>query len=495
MTLRGCLSAWRGTIESMFEESEAAARSLVARIGDRARAQNRATAEMLVSIGHLFRLRLREFGECANWACDTTDAVTAEVAAALRISQGLSANHLSNARAMRDDLPQLATVFVAGDIDYLMFQTLVYRTGLITDPEAKADVDAELAAKIPRWPSLSRGQIAARVDRIVARHDRDGVRRRQKKSDDRIIEIWDSGDGLSEIRGFLRNIDGHALDARLDALADTVCDADPRTKVHRRADAMGALAAGADRLVCECDSENCPASDKPPATAVVIQVIAEQATIDGVCDVPGFATVGDELLPPELVRELARSAKLVPLVHPGDAAPECGYAPSRALADFVRCRDLTCRFPGCDRPAICCDLDHTVAFGEGGTTHASNLKCLCRQHHLSKTFWAWRDEQLRDGTVIWTSPSGERYVTTPGSALLFPSLCRPTGELEHVPRADDRGGERTAMMPKRRMTRAQNRARRIADERRLNREDREVHIAKKRWERALLMATDEPPPF
>jgi hypothetical protein len=34
-----------------------------------------------------------------------------------------------------------------------------------------------------------------------------------------------------------------------------------------------------------------------------------------------------------------------------------------------------------------------------------------------------------DGTVIWTSPSGQTYVTIPGSALLFPSLCAPTEDL------------------------------------------------------------------
>ena len=47
-----------------------------------------------------------------------------------------------------------------------------------------------------------------------------------------------------------------------------------------------------------------------------------------------------------------------------------------------------------------------------------------------KTFWGWHDQQLPDGTLIWTSPSGQTYVTTPGSALLFPSLCVPTGALE-----------------------------------------------------------------
>jgi hypothetical protein len=45
-----------------------------------------------------------------------------------------------------------------------------------------------------------------------------------------------------------------------------------------------------------------------------------------------------------------------------------------------------------------------------------------RLHHLVKTFWGWGEQQLADGTLILTSPAGHTYVTTPGSALLFPSL-------------------------------------------------------------------------
>ncbi|MEE6179786.1 hypothetical protein SKC42_25920, partial [Mycobacterium sp. 050134] len=93
--------------------------------------------------------------------------------------------------------------------------------------------------------------------------------------------------------------------------------------------------------------------------------------------------------------------------------------------------------------------------------------------HLLKTFWGWRDEQLADGTVIWWLPDGRTYVTTPGSALLFPSLCAPTG----IPRrrsvgADQRCGERAAMMPLRQRTRAQNRAHHVATERHRNRRAR-----------------------
>ncbi len=182
----------------------------------------------------------------------------------------------------------------------------------------------------------------------------------------------------------------------------------------------------------------------------------------------------DEILTPELVAELAASAKLVPLIHPGDAPPENGYVPSKALADFVRCRDLTCRWPGCDQPAVNCDIDHSIPYARGGATHAANLNCKCRTHHLCKTFLGWGEQQLADGTLILTSPTGHTYVTTPGSALLFPSLCLSVGGMAS-PEADpppDYCAERSAMMPKRRRTRAQNRAHRIATERRHNREAR-----------------------
>jgi hypothetical protein len=93
---------------------------------------------------------------------------------------------------------------------------------------------------------------------------------------------------------------------------------------------------------------------------------------------------------------------------------------------------------------------------------------------LVKTFWGWNNQQLADGTLILTSPSGTTHVTTPGSALLFPSLCLAVGGMP-TPETDlpqDYCAERTAMMPTRRRTRTQNRAQRIATERRQNHEAR-----------------------
>jgi hypothetical protein len=93
----------------------------------------------------LFGYRLSPCSENEDWAIDTMEAVAAEVAAALRISQGLAASRLRYARALRERLPKVADIFHAGQIDYRMFQTIVSRTDLITDPDVLAAVHAELA--------------------------------------------------------------------------------------------------------------------------------------------------------------------------------------------------------------------------------------------------------------------------------------------------------------------------------------------------------------
>jgi hypothetical protein len=221
--------------------------ALVDRICASSRAENRAAAEQLVAIGDLFAYRLSRCSDTEAWAVDTEEAVSAEVAAALRIGQRLAGSRVRYARAMRERLPKVAELFKAGDIDYRMFQTMVYRTDLITDREVLGAVDAELAVKVPRWPSITQGRLGAQVDRIVARADADAVRRRKERQDDREVWIGDLDGGVSEIHGSLLTPDAHALDTRLNALSATVCEHDPRSGEQRRADALGALAAGADQ--------------------------------------------------------------------------------------------------------------------------------------------------------------------------------------------------------------------------------------------------------
>ncbi len=490
------MSVDRGIIENMFDKSGTA--GVIERMCAASRAENQAAGQRLAAISELDVVRLRQVGERETWCTDTHDAVCAEVAAALMISPNLANSYLYYARALRLRLPRVGSLLLAGDISYAMFQTIVYRTDLITDPDVLARVDAVLALRARRWPSMTRARLGALIDQVVARTDRDALRRRRERQADREFSIWDHSDGLTEVFGRLFSTDAHALDAQLTALANTVCPDDPRTHKERRADAMGALAARADRLECRCGRPDCPAGAHSVPHPVLIHVIAEHASLTGAASNPGSMIGADALIPAELLTDLARSAKLQPLIHPADAAPEPGYTPTPALADFVRCRDLTCRFPGCDRPALSADLDHTIPYADGGPTHASNLKALCRQHHLIKTFWGWHDQQLPDATIIWTSPAGHTYITTPASALLFPSLCAPTGELTPPePPPTDKCTDRHLKMPQRRHTRTQNRARYLGAQRSHNRTERQ---ARRQADKAAVAGPappqdDEPPPF
>ena len=72
---------------------------------------------------------------------------------------------------------------------------------------------------------------------------------------------------------------------------------------------------------------------------------------------------------------------------------------------------------------------------------ASNLKLLCRKHPCSNLFWCgpdgWHDEQLPDGIVVWTSPSGRSYPRHSRQPTVRPpgrSLWRGDGA-----RSSDRG--------------------------------------------------------
>src|SRR6266536_3294566 len=57
------------------------------------------------------------------------------------------------------------------------------------------------------------------------------------------------------------------------------------------------------------------------------------------------------------------------------------YEPTRRLRHLVEVRNPRCSFPGCRRPAVQCDCDHTIAYERGGRTCACNLGPLCRRHH------------------------------------------------------------------------------------------------------------------
>jgi Domain of unknown function (DUF222) len=57
----------------------------------------------------------------------------------------------------------------------------------------------------------------------------------------------------------------------------------------------------------------------------------------------------------------------------GHRHQEPGYRPSPRLQQLIRARTTTCCYPGCRRPAARCDLDHTIAYEDGGITCECDL--------------------------------------------------------------------------------------------------------------------------
>jgi hypothetical protein len=488
--------------------------ALIDAAGGWARVENAACARKQAVMAEVFRRRtgLETAEDRDWWWVDPDAAVTAELAAAQRTSQGLALHQTYRGVALADRLPKIAALFAAGLISDLLVRAIVWRTALIIDPRAMAKVDAALADEVTAWGPLSVKKTEQAIDALVDRFDPGALRRARAGSRTRTVEFGSPSDepGFTSLWARLYAPDAAVLEQRVEEIARSVCDQDPRTLSERRADAMTALAVGHHELACECADPDCTATlrDSTRSVNAVVLVVAETTTVEAARDqqlsgetagpaadrpaecLPGGEppafVIGAGVMPtPLLGVMLERGATVREIRHPGDALPEKGYVPSRGLAEFVRCRDLTCRWPGCDKPAGRCDIDHTVPYPLG-PTHASNLKCLCRFHHLFKTFWGgrngWRDQQLPDGSIIWTSPTGHAYTTRPGSALLFPTLCLPTGQLWLPdPPAIAVNGDRGVMMPRRKHTRAHNRQRAIVAERRLN----DPHVAER----------NKPPPF
>jgi hypothetical protein len=151
------------------------------------------------------------------------------------------------------------------------------------------------------------------------------------------------------------------------------------------------------------------------------------------------------------------------------AAPARGYKFTGKAREFIQCRDMRCRFPGCTRKAEYADIDHTVPHGDGGPTHPSNGKALCREHHLAKSFGqGWRDEQLPNGDVRWTAPTGHTYITQPTSRLLFPDWDCTTATLPPPTPTRRRTAHPGITMPTRKRTRDQDRQQHINAEREHN---------------------------
>jgi hypothetical protein len=354
--------------------------------------------------------------------------VVDEIAVLLSCTRAAANLKLSTARQSRRHRA-LGTAWRAGAIEATKVRLIaegVYpltaRDVAIPETVDDATVDSLITDATTYAMTPTTGQVRAWLARRVITVDPDAadVRRCRAMHERRVI-ITPRGDGMSELWALLPSVAARQIQQVLTRQAhDAARDAesgDSRTADGRRADA-----------VCEG-----LLGSAPPSVDITLILTGAldadgrlQVNPTGHVDGLGAITTGEIM---ELLGSKASAGPngdtRRPRIVPCDPITgtvivsqrvETAYRPSANLAELVRARDVTCRFPGCRRAATGTasgvDLDHTVPWPSGATV-ASNLACLFRRHHRLKHAGLWRVELEPNGAISWTGPTGRIYRTEP----------------------------------------------------------------------------------
>src|SRR5688572_19027862 len=238
--------------------------------------------------------------------------------------------------------------------------------------------------------------------------DPDAAEKRHKKQvADRSVELRDAGDSCANLFGL--NLPAHealAASNRINAITQALKRAgDPRSMDQLRADTFLDLLKGT--LAC-------------PTTGGV-ELTAPLETLMRLADQPGDLG-GFGAVVADIARQVAEQQRRAPWTFTirDDTTGQIFTGttrrrPDARLARYIRCRDRTCRAPGCRRPGIYADIDHTIAVQDGGLTVPENLGLLCRYHHRAKHEGWWLLVQVRPGVFVWRSPLGRRYTVYPAA--------------------------------------------------------------------------------
>jgi hypothetical protein len=394
-------------------------------------------------------------------ACLLSPYAADEVALALRLSRGTAMVRLEQAQRLDRELSATRQAWQEGRIDLTKVRAVLDATAHLEPAKATAVQDRVL----PRATGQTAGQLRGSLARAIISTDPGGAaQRHQRARRDRRVAVHPQLDGMASLWALLSAPDALSAYEWLTRLARGMGAEDPRGMDARRADLLTGLLTGRltvaapattpgatvvedpDRAAAENADGNVDAdadadqktgspgggdgpvdrADHPPQPLPqpvnpgkpLIQVVVPYETLTGAAEHPGDL-VGYGPIPAPLARTIAADAVWKRLITDplSGALLDHGrstYRPPAALAEFVRARDVHCRHPGCLHRAIDSDLDHAIAYTDGGHTAESNLYGACPHHHRTKhEAPGWSVRQHTDGRISWTTPTGHTYTTAP----------------------------------------------------------------------------------
>jgi hypothetical protein len=318
----------------------------------------------------------------------------AEVGAALVWTPTQAATQVAYAARLSTLFPSTVDALAAGRIDLARAHALAEITATLSDEHAH-QVEAWILARaehktITGW----RQALRAKKDRI----DPDGAeRRREQRRRDRRVELYAAEDGMAHLDIYDTGERLRAVYLVVDKMARTM-------RAGGAAEPLDILRADAlHDLVVNGGGRGVTVELQVAVPYTVLLGANLGGTLNGYGPVPNIAIR-------ELITTHDTSWRRI-LTDPVGKVLEAGTRrhPGADLTRHIRLRDQTCRFPGCHRAAVSCELDHTIPHSHGGSTSAPNLGCLCKLHHKLKDQPGWRLRQTRPGLFVWTTPTGERH--------------------------------------------------------------------------------------
>jgi len=359
------------------------------------------------------------------------DAAREEIAAALRWSPQATQNRLDIARLLHGPLCETAAALGAGDISWSQVSVIAEHArrlpgamqsrafaGPLTDPAADAEFTAACADLQRRvLPTAMRSTAAATrqaARRAVLAIDADGERRRRLQARcHRDVHVTDELDGISVLIARMATEDAHAVMTHLDAYAHA--SESTLSIGEKRAAALAALVLGGDGVDSTGTGEAAPRVRAHLDVVVDLPTLLDLAEgVGGAAEIRGAGPVGadvvrDLLADPKVAMTMRRLVTDRVTGHLLDYGRTTYDIPD-PLRRYLVARDRTCRFPGCNRRAEKCQIDHAEAWDDGGATSPANLGALCTRHHQLKTHAGWHITASReDGSCTWRSPRGCRY--------------------------------------------------------------------------------------
>jgi len=359
-------------------------------------------------------------------------SIAAELGGVLRVTDRTVQQRIGEARELVEGFPATLAAWEAGRI---------------TRGHARVIVDAGAVVPVDRRPAFEAeairlcaddtpNRVRAAVEILAERAaERSFTERHLEANEGRCVRVVPASHGMSSIVATVPTVIADGVLDRLTQQATVIIDArgpgddDPRTMDQVRTDVFSdLLLTGSPALdpTATGDGDGMLGGIRAQVQ-VVVPVMALLGSDDGPVDLVGRTPVDAET-----ARCLAANAPSLSrvLTDPidGTVLAVDRYRPPWPQRRFLRARDQHCRFPGCRRAAIRCEIDHTVDAARGGPTALWNLAHLCQRHHSMKQFTRWRVRQLQRGVLEWTSPTGRVYrEDAPAPLVAFAPTASPPG--------------------------------------------------------------------